>query len=340
MSLPNFEYVEPKSLKQAARLLRERDGQAQVIAGGTDLMQSLKNRLKTPQVLVDLKGIPSLGTIRYSNKRGLAVGAFVTLRRLANAPIVKRHYPLLVQALLAVGTPQLQAMGTVGGNLCQDNLCLYYNRSPMMRLPLESCLKLGGDVCNAVANSKECWAVYSGDLAPVLLVLNARITIAGYIGNCADGSGKQDMHLSDFYTGDGEQPNRLSPGEILTRVLVPPPAPNSGGAYLKMRLRKVIDYPLLGVACYVRLEDGVCAEMRLALTGIDRAPLLIQEARNLEGKPVDDAGIEVLQEIAFKQARPLSNVSEVSPRYRREMVRVYVRDAIKSAVRQASRGEL
>lgn len=333
MSLPKFEYVEPKSLKQASRLLREHAGQAQLIAGGTDLMQSLKNRLKNPQVLVDLKGIPSLDTIRYSNRRGLDIGAFVSLRHLANEPIVRRQYPMLVKALRAVGTPQLQAMGTVGGNLCQDNLCLYYNRSPMMRLPLQSCLKLGGDVCNAVANSKECWAVYSGDLAPAFLVLNARVMIA-------DSSGKQEMPLENLYTGDGKRPNRLNAGEILTRVLVPPPAPNSGGAYLKMRLRKVIDYPLLGVACYVRLEDGICAEMRLALTGIDRAPLVIREARDLEGKPLDHAGIETLQETAFKQARPLSNVGEVSPRYRREMVRVYVRHAIESAVEQASRGGL
>ncbi len=333
MSLPKFEYVEPKSLRQASRLLRERDGQAQVIAGGTDLMQSLKNRLKTPKVLVDLKGIPSLDRIRYSNTRGLEIGAFVTLRHLGNEPAVKRYYPLLVRALLTVGTPQLQAMGTVGGNLCQDNLCLYYNRSPMMRLPLESCLKLGGNVCHAVANSRDCWAVYSGDLAPVLLVLNAKVTIA-------DDSGKRDIALTDLYTGDGKRPHRLFPGQILTRILVPPPTPNSGGAWLKMRLRKAIDYPLLGVACSVRLEGGACAEMRLALTGIDRAPLLIQETSELRGKPIDDASIAALAEVAFKQARPLNNVSEVSPRYRREMVKVYVRHAVQDAVQQAGGGGL
>lgn len=337
MSLRKFEYVEPKSLKQASRLLQAGGAQAQLIAGGTDLLQALKNRLKTPRTLVDLRSIPTLDRVRYSARRGMEIGACVTLRHLASDPLVKQHYPVLVQALVAVGTPQLQAMGTIGGNLCQDNLCLYYNRSPMMRLPLQACLKLDGAVCNAVANSKECWAVYAGDVAPVLLVLNARITVAGPSGNAADGSGKQEMDLGDFYTGDGLRPHRLAAGQIVTRILLPPPAPHSGGAYLKMRLRKTIDYPLLGVAAYVRLKDGVCAEARVALTGIDRAPLLVRAADDLRGRAVDAAAIQAVAQAAFKQARPLSNVSEVSPRYRREMVRVYVRHALERAVEAAMR---
>ncbi len=331
MTLPKFEYAEPKTLKNACRLLEDasRDGQAMLIAGGTDLLQSLKNRLKTPRVLVDLKSVPRLNQISYSDKRGLKIGALVSFRALANHPIVKEKYPILARAASEVGTPQLQVMGTVGGNLCQDNLCAYYNRSPMMRLPLAPCLKLGGDVCHAVANSKECWAVYSGDLAPALMVLGATVSIA-------DAKGATEMPLAKLYTGDGKQPNRLKRGQILIEIRIPPPAQNSGGAYLKLRQRKTIDYPLLGVAFHVSLKDGKCANAALALTGIDRAPLLIREAARLKGKRLSDEEIERLAQAAFKQARPLNNVVELAPKYRREMVKVYVKMAIQQALEDAT----
>ncbi|CAG0946713.1 4-hydroxybenzoyl-CoA reductase subunit beta [Anaerolineae bacterium] len=329
MTLPKFEYVEPRTLKKACQVLEAHGGQAQIIAGGTDLMQMLKNRLKTPRILVDLKSVPRLNQISYSSKSGLTIGALVSFRALANDASVKEKYPMLAHAVSEVGTPQLQAMGTLGGNLCQDNLCLFYNRSPMMRLPMAACLKLDGDVCNAVANSRECWAVYSGDIAPVLMVLGATVTIA-------DAEGKTRIPLLELYSGDGKQPHRLKPGQILTEVHVPVPAPNSGGAYLKLRQRSTIDYPLLGVAFHLTLKDDECIDAALVLTGIDRSPLFIQEAANLKGRSVSTEAIEHLAQAASKQARPLNNVVELTPRYRREMVKVYVRKAIQQALQNVS----
>lgn len=329
MTLPKFELVEPKTLRKACRLLKENKGQALLIAGGTDLLQSLKNRLKTPSVLIDLTSVPRLDEISYSNKRGLKIGAGVSIRVLVNHPIVKEKYPVIAYAASQVGTPQLQAMGTIGGNLCQDNLCAYYNRSPMMRLPLEPCLKLEGDVCNAVANSKECWAVYSGDLAPVLMVLGATIIIT-------DATGKKEISLDKFYSGDGKRPNRLKPGQILTEIHIPPITPHSGDAYLKLRQRNTIDYPLLGVAVHLTMKHGRCANAALALTGIDRAPLLIREVAKLKGKPINDEEIERLAQVASKRARPLSNVVELTPKYRREMVKVYVRKTMRQAIEIAA----
>lgn len=333
MTLPKFELVEPKTLRKACRLLEENDDQAMLIAGGTDLLQALKNRLKTPRVLIDLKNVPRLDEISYSNKRGLKIGAGTSIRALAHHSVVQEKYPMLARAASQVGTPQLQAMGTLGGNLCQDNLCAYYNRSPMMRLPLAPCLKLQGDVCNAVAHSHECWAVYSGDLAPVLMALGATIVLT-------DAKGKREISLDQFYSGDGKRPNRLTPGEILTQVHVPPIALHAGGAYLKLRQRQTIDYPLLGVAVYLTMDNNdLCVNAALALTGIDRAPLLIQEAAGLIGKRISAAEIEQLAQAASKRARPLGNVVELTPKYRREMVKVYVRQAIKQALEIAASGK-
>lgn len=330
MKLLPFDYVEPRTLRYACRLLERHRGQAVIIAGGSDLLQSLKHRLQAPRMLVDLGRISRLGDIAYSKSKGLEIGARVTLRHLARDPVVRSNYPVLVQAASTVGTAQLQAMGTVGGNLCQNSLCLYYNRPPMMRLSLAPCHKLGGDLCHAVAGSKECWAVYSGDLAPALLALGARVVVASPTGN-------RTLALGDLYSGDGNKPNVLKPGQILTHILLPPPLPHARTVYLKLRVRKTIDYPLLGVALYLAFErDGrVCRHARLALTGVDRAPLLIPETTELKGKPIGAAEIVKIAQAAHRRAHPLGNVSELPPKYRRDMIDVYVRKAFEQAMRKA-----
>lgn len=330
MKLPRFKYVDPTSLAKACRLLEAHGEEAMVIAGGTDLLQALKNRLKMPTVLVDLKNLPRLGVLTYSESKGLTIGAMVSLRHLANSPVVKDKYPVLAQAALQVASPQLQSMGTVGGNLCQDNLCLYYNRSPMVRASLEPCLKMGGDVCHAVSGSKDCWAVYSGDLAPVLMTLGAQVSIT-------DTRGKEIIPLRSFYSGDGKKPNVLEPGRVVTAIRVPPPTPHSGATYFKLRLRKVMDYALLGVAANVSLRNGVCEAAGLALTGIDKAPLWIQEAQSLVGKRIGDEEIMKLADAAHRRAHPLNNVSELTPKYRRDMIDVYTRLAIERACETAVR---
>ncbi len=330
MSLPQFDYVEPKSLRHACRVLAEQKGRALAIAGGTDLLQVLKNRLKTPRVIVDLS-VLRLNEIGFSNKTGLRLGALVTLRELARNAVVAEKYPILAQTAQQIGSPQLQAMGTVGGNLCQDNLCLYYNRAPMTRQMLAPCYKLGGRICHAVPNSSDCWAVYSGDLSPVLMTLDARIVIV-------HSDRTRTIPLHKLYTRDGLAPNILKPGQIVAEIQVPPPLPRSGGAYLKFRVRQTIDYPLLGVAVNLSLEKGnrACKDARVALTGVDQAPLLIQEAKKLKGKAIGEAEIAELARVARKQARPLSNVSELTPKYRREMVEVYVRRAFQEALEHTS----
>lgn len=334
MKLPLFEYVAPKSLTKACELLRDKKSKAIPIAGGTDVLMALKNKLKTPNLLVDLHHLSkSLHHIAYSPKQGLTLGGLVSLRQAASHTVVRDTYPILVQALLSVGSPQLQAMGTLGGNLCQDTLCVYYNRSPMLRQALAPCHKLGGKICHAVRGSKTCWATYCGDVAPALMSLQARIKIVGL-------TSEKVIPLKRFYTGDGKKPNVLKPGEILTEIQVPPPRPDSGGAYLKLRIRKAIDYPLLGVGLSLSLRHGeaICEEANLALTGVERAPLLIQEAEALQGKRLEENIVENLAEAAYRRAHPVNTVCELTPKYRKDMVRVYVIEAVQRALQQASQG--
>jgi 4-hydroxybenzoyl-CoA reductase subunit beta len=332
MKVPKFEYAEPESISECCKLLEEQGVRAQAIAGGTGLMMALKNRLKVPKMLVDLCCVPNLNHISYSQKDGLKVGALVSLRHVAANAVVGEKYPILVRAALDVGSAQIQAMGTIGGNLCQDTCCLYYNRPPMGRQGLEPCHKLGGDVCHAVPGSEACWATYCGDLAPVLLVLGARVRIV-------DSKGEKVIPLSELYSGDGRAPHTLHPGQVVHEVQVPGPSVYSGGSYLKLRVRKAIDYPLLGVAVTLALEgaSGTLKDVRVALTGVEKAPLLIRAADELKGKKITDEVIEKLAGAAYKQAHPVNNTYGLTPTYRRDMIRIYVRSAVDQSLETAAR---
>ena len=332
MKLPKFEYLAPQSLAQACQVAQLEGPTARIIAGGTDLMQALKYGLKKPRLLIDISSLPELNSISYSRKKGLTVGALVTLRRLATHPAVRDNYPLLVQAALSMGSAQLQAMGTIGGNLCQDTCCCYYNLPAMSRQALEPCFKLGGGKCHAVKASKICWATYCGDMAPALLALQAEL-------NITDRDGDKPLPLLGLFSGRGENPHNLQPGQLLKEIHVPPPG-GASGVYLKLRMRQSIDYPLLGVAVNIVPDPdrGTMQEVTLALTAVEKSPLLIAAPPATFAS--DDLGhqIAALAESATKMAHPIANTSGYSPRYRRTMVQVYVTQAI-SAAMELKKGE-
>lgn len=335
MKLPDFEYAEPRSIREACQILEARGGDAHVIAGGTDLLMALKNRQKMPKMVVDINALPQLTEISYSDVGGLAVGALVSLRHLVAHPIVREKYSILVQAALSVGTVQLQAMGTIGGNLCQDTSCMYFNRSAMVRESLEPCHKLGGNVCHVVGGSEECWATYAGDVAPALLVLRAKVKVA-------DAGGEKIIPLQELFSGDGKRPLTLRPGQILTEIQVPAPSPCSGGAYLKLRQRETLDYPLLGVAAQLTMEagGGICREAALALTTVDKAPVMVKEAERLRGHRLTGERIQAVAHAAHKQAQPLRNLCGLAVTYRLNMVDVYVESAVQQALQRATGGAL
>lgn len=325
MKLPKFAYTAPRSVRDACRALAAGDGGARAIAGGTELLTALRNRQDHAALLVDLGALP-LDRISYAVGRGLRIGALVSLRHLAAHPLVREKFAVLAQAARAAGSVQLQAMATLGGNLCQNTCCMYLHRATGARQSLEPCLKLDGDVCHVVAGSARCWATYAGDLAPALLVLRATLVIA-------DPDGEKTLPLRALFSGDGQRPHTLHPGQIITEIRIPNTAPRSGGAYLKLRQRETLDYPLLGVAAHVTLEtDGaICREAALALTGVDRAPVMVDEAGRLQGKLLTDESIRELAAVARKRAHAVNNVCGIPVRYRRDMVNVYAESALRQA---------
>ncbi len=316
----------PESIGEACRIAAAEGQYAQIIAGGTDLLQALKYGLKKPRLLIDISSLPELDRVYYSRQQGLTVGALVTLRHLAAHPAVRENYPLLVQAALSVGSTQLQAMGTIGGNICQNTRCVYYNLPPMSRQGLDPCFKRGGGECHAVKGSKICWATYSGDMAPALLALQAQVTVAGQDGD-------KTMPLDNLFSGRGETPHNLEPGQLLKEIHLPPPGA-ARGVYLKLRLRKSIDYPLLGVAVNIVADmgKGTLKEVALALTSVEKSPLLITTPAKITESSDLETQVAVLSEAATKIAHPIANTSGYSPRYRRDMVNIYVTQAIGQAM--------
>jgi 4-hydroxybenzoyl-CoA reductase subunit beta len=330
MKLPKFDYVKPKFIREACELLEAAGGHARPIAGGTELLMAMKNRQALPKMLVDLGGLP-LNRISYSDDEGLRVGALVSLRHLANHSVVREKYSVLAQAASSAGTVQLQAMGTLGGNLCQNTCCVYFDRATGPRQTLGPCIKLDGQVCYVVEGSEKCWAGYAGDLAPALLVLRAKLKIA-------DSRGEKIMPLRELFSNDGKCPQTLLPGQIITEIHVPRADHGSGGAYLKLRQRETLDYPLLGVAAHFVMEAGgaVCKDAALALTAVDHAPMVIEGAGRLIGKAPTNDLIQELASTAHKNAHPIKSVCGIQVRYRKNMVNVFAESAIRQALEAAT----
>ncbi len=224
MSLPNFELLRPTSLEDALAALERCGPDAQVIAGGTDLIPSMKQRLFTPRVLVDLKGLRELDHIRVEEGGGLALGALTRISALAESAVVAERFPVLHEAAKSVASPLLRNLGTLGGNLCLDTRCLYYNQSEFWRGSLGYCLKKDGTRCHVAPGGQFCWAVFSGDTAPALLALDASIMLAGP-------RGARELPLAEFYVNDGIVRVPKAPGELVTGIRIPAASAGWCGVY-------------------------------------------------------------------------------------------------------------
>ncbi len=324
MRLPRFEHLQPQSLQEALHLLSQYGEEAKVIAGGTDLLVTMKHRLLTPKYLVNLKEIPELDFVAYDEESGLRIGALTRLATLVRSPLVREHFPVIAQATRSVAAPPIQTMATLGGNLCQDTRCFYYNQSEFWREARPNCFKSGGTVCHAVGSGDHCYSAYQGDLAPVLIALEARARLAKK-------GGQRTIPLAELYTGQGENPIGLMPDEVLTEIEVPRPAGPWGGDYQKLRYRGAVDYPLLGVAAVLGRNGKGCAKARIVVTAIASAPIVMEEAGGLlEGKGMAEATIAQAAEAAYEAAHPIASIGS-RPLYRRKMVRVMTRRAITNA---------
>jgi 4-hydroxybenzoyl-CoA reductase subunit beta len=308
--LPEFTLLRPRTLADAARLAGEPD--ARLIAGGTGLIPNLRLGLGTPQTLVSLEAVEELRRIKVSGQ-GLRIGAGVTLERLA---VLEEIPDALREAAKAVAAPGHRSVATLGGNLCLDTRCVYYNQSEQWRRANGYCLKYGGDVCHVAPQGKKCRAAYSGDLAPALLVLNAKMEVMK-----ADGSSCV-RPLQDLYNDDGAKHLALAPGEIIAAVHLEPSKGRSG--YSKLRLRGSIDFPLAGVAMAVSLKNRVIEELHVALTGTNSRPLLVEGTQAFAGAEPGEATAAALAKLVQKQAGPMRTTLTAAD-YRRQGAAILAR---------------
>jgi 4-hydroxybenzoyl-CoA reductase subunit beta len=320
VSLPSFQLLRPKTIDEAIALMARHDGEVKVIAGGTDLLPSMKQKLFTPPYVLDLRGIRELCGIR-SVAGGVEIGALTTLSAIEHSPLIRKDYPVLYQAAKTVASPVLRNMGTIGGNLCLDTRCLWYNQSLLWRKSCGFCLKKDGDLCHVAPGGKFCWATFSGDTPPALLCLGAEIEIAGP-------NGVRRTPLSEFYVNDGMVRLHLAPNEIVTRVHLPESSAGWRGSYQKLRVRGSIDYPLAGVAVALRMRSGRVEDARVAITAVNPAPFLIKDVdAHLVGALPNEELAERIADLAASTAKPLTT-SALTPEYRREMVRVFAKRAV------------
>jgi 4-hydroxybenzoyl-CoA reductase subunit beta len=321
MRLPPFRYLAARSVAEAAGMVAEHGPAAMLVAGGTDLFPNMKRRQLEPTVLVGLRGVPELAGVRGNARAGLAIGAGTTLTDVAEHPVVREHFPALATAAGLVSTPPLRNMGTLGGNVCVDPRCNYYNQSHQWRRAIGFCLKKDGDICLVAPGSPRCWAVSSTDTGPVLWSLGARVRLVG-------ARGERVIPLAALYRDDGIAYLAKTPDEVLAEILLPP-ADGLRSAYLKLRRRGSFDFPILGVAVALRMEDGLVRDCRIVLGGVASQPREAPEAGALlTGQRLAPEVIERAAEAAARPAKPLDNTDLTHP-YRKKMTRVFVARALR-----------
>jgi 4-hydroxybenzoyl-CoA reductase subunit beta len=318
--LPAFTYVSPKTVEQAVRAMADAGPEAMLVAGGTDLYPNMKRRQFEPKTLVGLRAIDGLRGVGGSEREGLTVGACTTLTAVATHADIARAYPALATAAGLVSSPQLRNMGTLGGNVCVDTRCNYYNQSYEWRQAIGFCMKKDGDICLVAPSSSRCWAVSSSDTAPVLWSLGARVRLVGP-------GGERVVPIAALYHDDGIRYLSKRADEILTEIVLPPAA-GWRSAYLKLRRRGSFDFPVLGVAAAVRLEGEVVREARIVLGAVASVPREAPKAAlALVGRRLTAETIEAAANAAAGPAKPLDNTDLTHP-YRKKVTRVYVARAL------------
>ena len=327
LTLPPFQYHAPRTVEEALGLLSSLQGGVKVVAGGTDLIPSMKQRLFTPAHIVGLKAIGDLDFIREEGGV-IRLGAMATMAKLAADPLLRARLPSLAEAASQVAGPQLREMGTLGGNICLDTRCVYYNQTYFWRKALGYCLKKDGTVCHVVKAGKRCVAAASNDTAPVLMTLEAAIRVAGR-------AGVRDVPIREFYLPDGIVNTVLAPDELVVEVRVPAPSAATLVGYQKVRIRASIDYPALTVAVAAQVDAlGLLQWVRVVLSALGARPHPIKQLEGFVGRKLDDAAISEIGEIAHKQCHPLTNIN-VDPQWRREMIPVFVGRAFAQAKARA-----
>jgi len=335
LRLPRFTYLQPTSLAEALRMKADAGPDGSYVAGGTDLYPNMKRRHQTPTTVISLMQVKDLTGWGMRDGR-CVMGPCVTLTELSDSPTVRQSYAAVATAAELVSTPLLRNMGTLGGNLCLDTRCNYYNQSYEWRKAIDFCMKKDGAICWVAPSSPRCWAVSSSDVAPVMVAIGAEYQLVGP-------EGERLVPAARCYHNDGINYLTKQPDEILAAVRLP--APDGWDAvYHKLRRRGSFDFPVLGVAAWVRwergsrsAERGTIVDARIVLGGVASCPQEVPEAGAvLKGTALDDEAIAAAAEAAYRPSKPLDNTDfELS--WRKQMTRVYATRALQELRSRRSR---
>ena len=324
-ALPEFELLSPKTLAEVLAARQAHPG-ARLLGGGTDLMVNIRRGIEAPPVLVEMNRVTELRAIK-ADASGFEIGASVTLAEIARHPGIVAHYPVVAEAAASVAGPTHRNMGTLGGNLCLDTRCIYYNQSEWWRQANNHCLKTSGEICHVAPKSRGvCFATFSGDLAPALMVLDAEIDLVGP-------QGRRTMPLREFYIGyarhdgsaegDGKRFLALSPGELVAAARARK-VPGLRSAYDKVRIRRSIEYPVAGAAVALRRDGDTLADLRVAITGTNPRPVLLAGTRDLCGGPLGGGVLRGLDALVRDQIMSMKTTFTPGT-YRRRVAGVLAR---------------
>jgi len=328
VKLPEFEYLEPGNLDEALDLLSACSDKVALLAGGTDIVDRLKKRLANPAYVISLKNLGELDYVRQEDEK-ILIGSMTPLFSIIESGLIKQDFQALVEATRLIGAPTIQHFrGTIGGNLCLETRCLYYNQSAAWRSGRTKCHKDRGETCYAEENSDRCRSANQSDGACAFMALGAEIVLVSK-------KGKRKVPVEEFFTGKGENPHALEPDEMVAEIQLTLSKQRHGSSFKKLTYRSAIDFALVSAAVYLEANGGEISKARIAIGGAGASPLLLREASEiLEGKAVNDTG--AIDEVAEKVVKHTSafmvdNLGSTLE-YRQKMSGVMARRAIKEAL--------
>lgn len=329
MHLPRFKYQSAASLEETVALLKEYPD-ATLMAGGTELLPRLKYRLYSPGLVISLKAMP-VSPPSVTPGEDLALDPLMSLTAISRSGIIRERAPILSEAALGVGSREIRNMGTLGGNLCQETRCLYYNQGHRFQF-VEPCYKRGGDICYFIIGGKKCWAVFMADTAPPLISLGARIRIMGET--------PREIPVEELYTNKAEKPLAMGPGEVLSRILVPKAPHNRGAAFFKLSPRGGLEFATLSVAAVLETEDNgsTCSRARLTVGAVSSAPVRARAAESiLTGEDLSEELFAHAADLAASEIQAVPHHGYSRP-YLKECVRVWTDRALRSAAGSLKKG--
>lgn len=333
--MPTFEFHAPTNLAELTMILKKSNGETKILAGGTELIVNMKHGASNPEKVVWLGKTSGLSGIHQRNDGALEIGAMSTIADIGTSTLVANHCPALIDVTRSIATPAIRNRATIGGNLCLETRCYFYDQSEFWRGAIGGCLKLnipsseGKNICHAAPGLVKCSAVFSSDSATLLVALRSWVRLIG-------SEGAREIPLEDFYQNDGSRHRALKPGEVLSAIIIPSRKQGQRSAQKKMRFRRSIDYPIANVAVSLVVDEvKTCSEVSVVVGAVQSSPLRLRDLEEiLSDKRLTPAEIERAIESVPLQTRPLANTAGTVA-YRKKMVNVLLKRTLTELVSES-----